>query len=186
MERTEILIAKAQVYVELPGELPLILEVEVVSVYLNKTLWISHSNCRRRDIAGEEVSERLRGCIDTVVRPWTLSAVKDKFSSSTARIELIHAGLTKLASEARLVLTNNVGNNVREVAGDVIAAFRRGESDLFKASDSDVWSAQDRLAVIGGIGAQEQAQGFGIEAIVEIVKDLIEVIDADQHLIGQT
>src|SRR5262249_57509910 len=94
--------------------------------------------------------------------------------------------LGEVSWEPEVVLGDKVGNNVSQVAGDVIAAFRRRESDLLKATDSDIRSTQNRLAVIGCIRAQEKAQGFGVEAIVEIVKDLVEVVDAYDHLVSQS
>ncbi len=71
-------------------------------------------------------------------------------------IELVHVRLADFGPETQLVLSRDKGNDVRQVAGDVIAAFRRGQPDLLKPRDGDVGSPQNGLAVNGGIRAEEQ------------------------------
>src|SRR5579859_1313303 len=71
------------------------------------------------------------------------------------------------------------------MASNVIAAFRWRESDLLKSGDNDVGRSENRFAVVSGIRAQEKTERFGIEAVVEVVKNLVEIVHAEEHLIGQ-
>ena len=48
-------------------------------------------------------------------------------------VELIDAALPDFASKTELVPSGAVRNNVGEVAGNVIAAFRRRKSNLLKS-----------------------------------------------------
>ena len=106
-------------------------------------------------------------------------------------IELIHTRLPELTSETELMCPHIVGNDVRQVAGDVIAAFGGRETDLLKScpTDSrrrrynDIRCAENGLPVNSGIRAKEQAQCSGIEAVVEIMENLVEVVDPYEHLI---
>ena len=100
-------------------------------------------------------------------------------------IELIHARLPELTAEAELLRPYGVGNDVRQVAGDVIAAFRGREPDALKPGNLDLWRPKNGLPAYGRVRTQEQAQGLGIEGVVEVVKDLVEVIHAHQYLIRQ-
>ena len=100
-------------------------------------------------------------------------------------VELIEVRLANLTSETELVLASGVRNDVRQVPGEVAASFRRCEPDLFEIADNNVGSTVNGLPVIFRARAEEEAHGFGVEAIVEVVKELVEVIGAKEHLIGQ-
>src|SRR5260370_16727419 len=56
---------------------------------------------------------------------------------------------------------------------------------MLKARDDNVGRAMNGFSVNGRVGAEEQTHGLGVETVVEIVKGLVEVVDARQHLIGQ-
>src|SRR5438477_11154009 len=71
------------------------------------------------------------------------------------------------------------------MAGDIVAPFRWRESDLLKPGDDNVGSSENWFAIVGGIRTQEEAERFGIEAVVEVVKDLVEIVHAEKHLVGQ-
>src|ERR1700694_81069 len=101
-------------------------------------------------------------------------------------IELIHVRLANLTSEAKLVRSPVVGDDIGRVPGEVTAAFRRRQTDLFKVPDHDVGSAANGLPVDARIGAKKQAQSFRIEAVVEVAESLVEVVGADEHLVGQS
>ena len=108
-------------------------------------------------------------------------------------IELVHPSLAELSSKAKLVIIDYVGGDVRQVPSQVRAAFRGGDANLFKPgntgcagrSNRNIRRAKDRLAVIGGVWAQEQSQRFGIKTVIEIVEQLVEVVGAEEHLVRQ-
>src|SRR5258708_28084636 len=93
------------------------------------------------------------------VVPRSLRSVERKLARPAAVVELIHARLAELPTEAELVSTLRIRNNVREVARNVIAAFWRGKSDLFKpypprraprrAGNNNVGSPENGLALNG-------------------------------------
>src|SRR5262249_7386010 len=99
-------------------------------------------------------------------------------------VELVYMRLAKLGSKPQLVLAHGVGNNVCQMAGNVIAALRRSEPDLLKAyrsrctplgpGNDDVWRSQNGFPVDCCSRAQEQAHGSSVETVIEIVKDLVE------------
>src|ERR1700688_160124 len=78
--------------------------------------------------------------------------------------------------------------------GEVAAPFRRRDANLFKArparrpgsrGNHDIRRPEDGRPVIGCVGTEEQAQGLGIEAVVEVMKELVEVVRAGEQLICQ-
>jgi len=68
--------------------------------------------------------------------------------------------------------------------GDVVTALRSRDSHLLEAADGDVGRAQNWLPVNQRIRAQIKAVSCGIEAVVGVVKNLVEVIHAKQKLVG--
>ncbi len=80
---------------------------------------------------------------------------------------------------------HGVGNDVRQMAGDVIAAFRGRDSYLIEPTNRNVRRPKDRLAVHCCIGAQEQTQGFGIDVVLGIMKYLVEIADPKENLVCQ-
>ena len=92
--------------------------------------------------------------------------------------------LTHFATEAELVLAYVVGNDVRQHPGNVITPRGISDSHLLKAADRHAGSTQDRLPVNERVRTGEQAHGVSVEAVVRIVKCLVEVIYAKQNLVG--
>src|SRR5215469_15682717 len=121
----------------------------------------------------------------TVGRPRALRAVKNELSRGSAEVKLVYAALTKLTTEAELMGALDVGNNVGDMAGDVVAAFGRRNPHTVEIADDDLRRSQNRFAVDSRIGAQIQAQGLHVEAVVRVVKDLVEIADARKQLIAQ-
>src|ERR1700704_839077 len=76
----------------------------------------------------------------------------------------------------------------------VMPPFWRRETDLLKPgstrtrrrSDYDVGSPEYGLPVVGGIRAKVEAHCLRIEAVIEVVEDLVEVVDAKEQLIRQS
>jgi len=100
-------------------------------------------------------------------------------------IELVDAAPAKPAPKPQLVRSHAVGNDVRDVPGKVAAAFGGRKANLLKVADLNVWRAENGLSVVKGTGAEEQSHGMGIKAIIKVVKDLIKIVGADEHLIGE-
>src|ERR1700732_5631795 len=94
--------------------------------------------------------------------------------------------LADFTSKAKLVRSPVVGDDIRCVPRQVAAAFRRRESYLLKPRDINVRGAEYGLPVDSRIGAQEQAQCFRIETVVEVAESLVEVVGANEHLVGQS
>ncbi len=82
-----------------------------------------------------------------------------------------------------------LGNDIRNVPSQVVAAFRWGQANLLKAAavrtDDDVGSAIDVLAFVDCVRAEEYAHCLRVETVVEIAKDLVEVVRPKQQLVGQ-
>src|SRR5207249_11892813 len=57
------------------------------------------------------------------------------------------------------------------------------DSHLFKPRNRNAGRAQDGLPVNERIRACEEAHGVGIEAVIGVVEDLIEIIDPKQELV---
>ena len=133
MERPEVFISHAEIQVESLGCLPRILEVKVVGVHYYPTLRVSHRDCRGGHVASKEVRQSililanqfLRRIRLIAHRPRTLRSVERKLASSTAMVELIHVRLADFSSEAKLVRSPGIGNDISGVPGKVTAAFRR-------------------------------------------------------------
>src|SRR5690349_10831761 len=107
-------------------------------------------------------------------------------------IELIQFSMAVFGSEPELVLSDAVGNDVGKVQGQVASALGWSQTNLFKSPgsalgrrcDDDIGSAVDGLSVGGGVWAKEYSHGLGIEAIVVVVEQLVEVAGAKKELIG--
>src|SRR5260370_25118855 len=174
VQGAEVFVAQPEVHVQLAGQLPGILEIQVVGVYLDEALRITDGDRRGRHVTGKKISKCLGvGIYSRVSCPESLCPVEGKFPRAAPVIELIHVRVPNLASETQLVLANNVGNNVGQVAGNVIAALGRCEADLLKARDDNVGRAMNGFSVNGRVGAEEQTHGLGVETVVEIVKGLV-------------
>ena len=107
-------------------------------------------------------------------------------------VELIEFPVAEFGSVAELVLSDAVGNDVRKVQGQVASALGWSQTNLFKSPraalgrrrDDDIWSAVDGLSVGSGVRAKKYSHGLGIEAIVVVMEELIEVAGAKKKLIG--
>src|SRR6266851_6681181 len=206
----KILVAQAVTNVELPSELPGILNVRVKGVDVHKAFRITNSNGRAAgkvvgdgmevvasgNIAGEEVGQSLcyRGfrCSHRIISPRAGGTVEDELSCSAAVVELVEFSVAVFGSEAELVLSDTVGNDVGKVQSQVASALGRSEANLFESTgaalgrrrDDDIGSAVDGLPVVGGVRAEEYAHGLGIEATVVVVEELVEVAGAKKELVG--
>src|SRR3979411_3072334 len=65
------------------------------------------------------------------------------------------------------------------------ALLKPGSTRPRRRSDYDVGSSEYGLPVVGGVRAKVQAHCLRIEAVIEVVEDLIEVVDAKEQLIRQ-
>ena len=193
MQRAEVFVTEPVIHIELAGDLPRILNIRVEGIYRNGAFRVAHRDRGCRHISGKKISQRGRVAVNATWCGWSradgrgprsLRSIEGELPGTAAEIELINAALANLASKAELMLSKGVGDDVREMAGDVIAAFRWRQTDMFKISDHDLRRATNRLPVHFCIWAQEQAHGFGIEFIVEVMEDLVEIIHTKQHLIG--
>src|SRR5215831_17699032 len=98
-------------------------------------------------------------------------------------------GLSYFAAVTQLMRSEALGNDVRNVPGKVIAAFRRSQANLLKAAtartDDDIRSAVDVLTLVDRIGAKKDPHGLRVEAVVEVAKNLIEVVGSEEQLVGK-
>src|SRR5271165_822717 len=99
-------------------------------------------------------------------------------------VELVHSPVAELAAEPELVLARAPRQNVGNVAGCVIAAFRRGDTNLVESTDDDVGRPKNGLAADQRVRAQKQPEGRGIEGVVGVVEELVEGADPKQDLVG--
>ena len=81
--------------------------------------------------------------------------------------------------------SSDVGDDVRQMAGDIVAAFWRRNAHVIEIADKDRGGALNRLAIDSRIRAQVEAQSIHVETVVGVVKDLIEIADAGQQLVGE-
>ena len=77
------------------------------------------------------------GCV--TARPRAPCSIEDELSQRLTEVELIDMPLTHFTAEAELVLADVIGDDIGQHSGDVVAAFRRCNSDLFEARDLDIW-----------------------------------------------
>ena len=98
-----------------------------------------------------------------------------------AVVELLHLRLPVLTSEPVLVLAHDVGKRVRHVAGNIDSARGRRQTGRVKPGDEKV-----RRSRKGCARTEVQAEGFCLEAVIEIVEDLIEGIDAEKQLVAES
>src|SRR6266404_2733743 len=107
-------------------------------------------------------------------------------------IELIEFPVAEFGSVAELVLADTVGNDVGKGQGKVASALGRRQTNLFKSTgaalgrrrDDDIGSAVDGLPMGGGVRTKEYSHGLGVEAIVVVVEQLVEIAGAKKELIG--
>src|SRR5207249_11321911 len=98
-------------------------------------------------------------------------------------IELIEFSVAVFGSEAELVLSGAVGNDVGKVQGQVASALRRRQTYLFKSPrtalgrwrDDDIGSAVDGLSVGGGVRAKTYSHGLVIVAMGGVLDVLVAV-----------
>ena len=174
MERAFIVVANAIVDVDLWAELPGISGVEEPGVDEDLALWVTDGDAGGGGFAGEEVGE---GINTAGASGDDLAAVEGEGTGGVAVIELVKLGLAELAAEAHLVLALDPRELVGEVACDVVAALRGRLANWIEAGDSDV----------GGVGegcAGDEAEALNVLVGLIIIEDLIEVVDADEKLIG--
>src|SRR3974390_462440 len=98
-------------------------------------------------------------------------------------IEGVNTALTEFATKAELMSAAGVGKNISEVPSHVVTAFRRGKTDLFEPADDYVGSAGNWVPSDGRVWTQEKPQCLGIEAVVEVAENLIEIVHAGQQLV---
>src|SRR5204863_5436031 len=149
----------------------------------------------RRNVACEEVSQGTKEGAVYARRascPGAGRSIKDELSRSATVIELIEFPVAEFGSVTELVLPDAVGNDVGKVQGEVAPAFGGSQTNLFKSSrsalgrrrDDNIGSSENGLPVVGGVRAKEYSHGLGIEAVVVVVKKLVEVDGAKKELIG--
>src|SRR5882762_340710 len=147
-------------------------------------------------VTSQEVGQSLcyRGlrCRQRISGPRAGGTVEDELSCSATMIELIQFSMAEFGSVAKLVLSDAVGNDVGKVQSQVASALGRRQTNLFKSTgaalgrrrDDDIGSAVNGLPVVGGVRAEEYANGLGIEAAVVVVEQLVEVAGAKKELVG--
>ena len=101
-----------------------------------------------------------------------------------AMVELFKLGAAEFSTKAELMLADGVGDDVSEMASDIFTALRRRLADAVEAGDGDVRSARQTGGV--EIGRKIQAVRRNLEAVVFVIKNLAEIIDAGEDLVGDT
>src|ERR1700719_248739 len=101
-----------------------------------------------------------------------------------AEIKFVDTSLANFSAEAELMFTRRVGNDVRKHSGFVVAALRRSDADLFKSRNGYIGSSQNGFSMDRSIGALEKSERHGIEVGICITESLVEVVHAEEQLIG--
>ena len=73
--------------------------------------------------------------------------------------------------------TDDPGELIGEVTGDVVAALGRRQADGIKVLDGDVGR-------IGEGSAGDEAESLDVGGSLVVVEDLVEVVDAGEELVG--
>ena len=76
---------------------------------------------------------RIPGVVDGLRRIRALRSIKGKTAERVAMIELVELRLAELAAQLDLVLADHPRKVIGEVAGDIVAAFRRRLADGIEA-----------------------------------------------------
>src|ERR1700738_3171620 len=97
-------------------------------------------------------------------------------------VKLFKLGAAEFSSEAELMLANGVGNDIGEMAGNIFAALGRCLADAVETGDGNVRCPGQTGGI--EIGRKIQAELGNLEAVVFVVKNLAEIIDASENLVG--
>src|SRR5262249_26198891 len=112
----------------------------------------------------------------------------NELAGTAAMVKLIQVSLSNLNAITQRMRADVLRNHVRDVPGQVVAAFRRCQADLLKRpaarANDDVRRAKNILTLISSIRTQEDAHALCVETVVEVMENLIEVIGSKQKLIG--
>src|SRR5206468_5716710 len=101
----------------------------------------------------------------------TIFASEVKATKRTTVIKFVYASLPNFATDTELVLPDCVGENVGEMAGDVITAFRRRDAHLIKPRDGNVRCPENGLSGPQSMRAGKYTKRLFIESIVLGVED---------------
>ncbi len=99
-------------------------------------------------------------------------------------VELFKLGAAEFSSDAELMLANSVGDDVGEVPGDILATLWGRLADAIEASDGDVRSP----CQTGGVEIGSKIQSRMSETWkpwFSVIKNLTEIIDAGEDLVGE-
>src|SRR5207245_6906653 len=77
------------------------------------------------------------------------SDLKEKAPQCLAMVDLVYLRLPIFSSKAVLVLDHNVGERVRHVAGDVVAACRRCQTGLVETTDNEMRRSRSEERRVG-------------------------------------
>ena len=99
-------------------------------------------------------------------------------------VEFVNVSLPHLAAETELVLAHVVRHDVGQHAGNVVAPGRISDSHLFKPANRNARRPENGLTVNERVLTGEQAHGVHIEAVIGIIKRLVEIIHTKQNLVG--
>ena len=146
---------------------------------------LTDRNGRNIYVAGHEVSKgqnigvvirridvpEKTGAVLKICEPRPLRAIKEKAPQCLAMVELVYLCLPIFSSKAVLVLAHNVGERVRHVAGDVVAACRRCQTGLVETTDNEMRRSSKSCA-----RTEVETKRLCIKAGVEIMEDLVERI----------
>ena len=107
----------------------------------------------------------------------TLGAIISKCPQGVTMIELVELRLAEFSTQFDLMFADHPREIVGEVASDVVTALGRGLADIIKASYPDAGRTfQGRPG--------DQSKRGDVEAVVEVVEYLVEVIYSGQNLVG--
>ncbi len=138
----------------------------------------------RTNKAGQEVSQgfgrrRNRG----VASPGAGGAIEVKGSAKSTLIVNVQPGQTVLTAHLERMGSHLVGQVVGEVAGGIGSAQFRCFADAAVGKAVDVEVGRAEITRVGDAGVEAQARH--VEAVVRIVKVLLEKAHAQQQLVDQ-
>ena len=140
---------------------------------------------RRQENRPGQLSQRRSNRPVAQYPPRSLRSVKREGSRRTPEVKLVHPALANFAAEAQLMLASSVGNDVSQMAGDVVAPFRRRDTHLIESEMAMFGAPRMGLPFFVAPGLRYNPRALVLKRVVRVVEDLIEVTDAKKNLIRE-
>ena len=190
VHRTLEIPAETEVDVQFAGQPPRVLREQIGQVLVDLASDVAAQNRRLVDVTGEEVGERRD--VGVVTRhaqqasPRSLRSVEEEISAdagvvAAAGADRFDADPADFSTEPHLVRPFRIRQRVGHVGGHVRAPRVRADAGRIESGDRE----KRRAGQIGSADAGVEAEVHGVEAAVGVGERLVEVVQAEENLVGE-